>query len=358
MEKSIMWNHIYEETSKLKALLVNTQIQALLKECDITKINKLIFVASGTSLNIAIIAKRFYQELAQVEVNTYTPFDFVGNSKALNNIDKESTLVVAISQTGTSSGTINSITYAKKLGFKVLSITERSDTPAEQLGDYYLNFLCDLEDCNAKTKGFCNSLTLLELLALQIAKEKKTITDVTFQAYMEEIKASIEDIPTTIENTKSWIEKNKDWSTINHFLVIGNGTNYGVAMEGMLKILETLCVPASICELGEFSHGFHRTITHNSNVITILTEEPGQEDMMRANEYLKEKTGKLLIINATKKGIDEEHYINVAYRPFTASSLNISVVFQVIAVALPEIIGRDPNCPMNEDFTKIMNTRV
>ena len=358
MKKSIMWNHIYEETNKLKALLASTQVEELLKVCDVTKINKMIFVASGSSFNIITVAKKFYEELAQIDVRSYTPFDFIGNSKIIESFDRAATLVVAISQTGTSSGTINSISYAKELGFKVLSITERKNTPAQKMGNYYLNFLCDLEDCNAKTKGYCNSLTLLEILAIQIGKEKGLITEETFQAYMDEIKASIDDIPTTIKNTERWIEEHKNWSTINHFLVIGNGINYGSAVEGMLKILETLCIPASVCELGEFSHGFHRTITHNSNIITIFTEEHGHNDMKKTGEYLKEKSGKLLIINATTEQVEDKNYINVAYRPLTASALNIAVVFQVIATALPEVIGHDPNYPTNEDFTKIVSTRV
>ncbi|MBU3188260.1 SIS domain-containing protein [Clostridium bowmanii] len=358
MKKSIMWNHIYEETNKLKTLLASTQVEKFLEIYDTKAIKKMIFVASGSSLNIATVAKKFYGDLAQIDVSTYTPSEFIFNSKMLDSFNKETTLVVAISQTGTSSGTINSISCAKELGYKVLSITERRNTPAQEMSDYYLNFLSDLEDCNAKTKGFSNSLTLLEILAIQIAKEKAVITDETFKAYMDEIKASIDDIPSTIENTEKWLHEHKDWSAINHLLVIGNGTNYGVAVEGMLKILETLCIPASICELGEFSHGFHRTITNNSNVITIFTDEPGKDNMKRTNEYLIKKAGKLLVINATKEVIKGDNYINVVYRPLTASSLNISVVFQVIATALPEIIGHDPNYPMNEDYTKIVGTRV
>lgn len=353
-----MWSHIYEETSKLKTLLESRQVEELLKVCDTKKINKIIFVASGSSLNISTTAKRFYEELAQIEVMSYTPFDFLGNSKIIENFNRDKTLVVAISQTGTSSGTLKSISYAKELGFKVLSITERRNTPVEEMGDYNLNFLCDLEDCNAKSKGFSNSLTLLELLAIHIGKEKAVITEDTFHAYINEIKASIDDIPATIENTKKWIKEHKDWSVINHFLVIGNGTNYGIAVEGMLKLLETLCIPASVCELGEFSHGFHRTINHNSNVITIFTEEFGHNDMKKTNEYLMNKVGKLLIINATKEFINDDNVINVVYRPLTASSLNIAIVFQILAVALPEVIGHDPNYPMNEDFTKIISTRV
>lgn len=352
-----MWDHISESQDKLNDLLSSNQITDFLHSFNVQKLKRVVFVASGSSLNVSLIAKRFYEELAQIEVQAYTPFDFMGNSKIMTTFNRDETLLIAISQTGTSSGTVQAIKHAKELGFTVLSLTERTNTPVEKLGDFYLNFLCGIEPCNAKTKGVSNSLYLLVLLAVHFGKEKSVISTSIFQNYLDEMKASIEDIPVTIATTEKWIEEHKDWSTIQHFLIIGNGTNYGTAIEGMLKVMETLYVPASVCELGEFSHGFHRTINHNSNVITIYTEEYGQDVMKKTNDYLKEKVKRLLVLNATSQTDSSDHVINIEYRPLTASCLNISVALQVLATALPEIIGYDPNSPVNEDFTKIVNTR-
>jgi glucoselysine-6-phosphate deglycase len=352
-----MWDHIYEQSDRLKDLLASGQVEEFVNAYDVKALRRIIFVASGSSLNITLVAKRFYEQLAGVEVSALTPFDFVNNSM-IKTFDRETTLVVAISQTGTSRGTVESITYGKELGFTVLSLSERRDTPVQQLGDHYLNFLCGLEPCNAKTKGVSNSLTLLMLLAFVIGREKGVLAAEDYQAYLDEVAASIEDVPATIENTKKWIENHKDWCTIQHFYVVGYGTNYGTAVEGMLKIMETLCVPASVCELGEFSHGFHRTISHNSNLITILTEEPGQDEMAKTNEFLMNTAGRLLVVNATRGALDEDLAISVPHRPLTASCLNINVVLQVLAAELPLIIGQDPNRPMNEELTRIVSTRV
>lgn len=353
-----MWDHIYEEKNKLEELLSSSQISNFMKEYRSDKLKRVLFVASGSSLNITLVAKRFYEELAHVEVTTYTPFDFTGNSPILQHLDQKTTLVVAISQTGTSSGTIDAINHAKSLGFTVLSLTERRDTPVEQQGHYYMNFLSGYEPCNAKTKGVSSSLTLLILLALEIGKAKSILSKELYQSYMNEIAASIDDIPTTIERAKAWVESHPEWSAIQHFYVVGNGTNYGVAVEAMLKMMETLCIPASVCELGEFSHGFHRTIGPNSNVMTIQTEETGYDIMAKTNDFLAERIGKLLIVNATSGERKEDYVINIPYRPLTASCILINIVFQVIATALPEMNGDDPNQPMNEELTKIVHTRV
>ena len=54
--------------------------------------------------------------------------------------------------------------------------------------------------------------------------------------------------------------------------VIGNGMHFGTAMEGQLKMMETQCIPSMFNDLGEFSHGMHRALTIDSNVILINTE--------------------------------------------------------------------------------------
>lgn len=357
MQKSIMWKYIYEEEETLQALLESRQVEEFGKACNLSEINRIIFVASGSSLNIAKTSARLFEKAADVEVKLTTPYQLMDHEESLRG-DRARTLVIAVSQTGTSSGTIRAIKAVKEQGFRVLTITERRETPIHKLGDYYLNFLCGLEDCNAKTKGYSNSLVLLWLIALEIGKAKAILSPGDYKEYMDEIRSSIQDIPVTIHNTLEWLDAHRDWSTIRHFLVVGYGMNQGTAEEGMLKLMETLCIPASVSDVGEFSHGIHRVISNDSNVITLLTEEYGYEDMIKINEYLSGVSGRLLVIDASSKGTEDKERIKVGYRPLTASALNIAVVFQVMAVYLPEVIGHDPNVPSNEELTRLLTVRV
>ncbi len=357
MDKSIMWHHIAQETEVLPKLLADNQVKQLAGKCDLKKLRKLIFVASGSSLNVASVAEAAFAGLANVEVVLKTPFNFLADPALLAGSRPEETLVIAISQTGTSSGTIQAIHQAKTAGHKVLTMTEQVGTPVHTEGDYYLNFLCGPENCNAKTKGYSSSLVLLWLLALEIGCSKGIVNEIVYQEFRQEIADSISDIPETINHTLQWLETHKDWAAMEYFLVVGNGINYGTAEEGMLKLLETLCIPAYICETGEFSHGFHRTLNSRSNVILLLTEEYGNEDIKKAIGYLKPKIRRLLVIDASRHPVPDVDNIPVTYRFYTASALNIAVVFQVMAVALPEILGYDPNEPVNEDFTKLVGTR-
>lgn len=354
--ENIMWKHIYEQMETLKELLYSGQIVEFSKNFPVDQLEKIVFVAFGSSNNCAFATKNFFEELTGIETFVYTPFDFIGENP-LKRLNAQHTLVVGISQTGTSSGTAQSLQLAKKAGFPVLSITERRRTPVAEIGDYYLNFLSGEEPCNAKTKGVTHSIVLLLLLAIRIGREKGTIRNEQFSKYMDEIEESIADIPITIDRTKKWLENNEEWSNIENFLVIGYGRNYPIALEGQLKLIETLCVPGSICELGEFSHGFHRAVGPNMNVITLQTEGFGKEIMTITNEYLKLKAAKMLSICALENCPKDENTIVVPYRKLTSSCINLAVVFQVLAAGLPELKGVDPNAPKNEDYPKLVGTR-
>lgn len=356
MGRSIMWDYIDESPLRLRELVTSNQIDQFIDSCDVGSVQKIIFVASGSSLNIGIVTKKLFETYANIIVETLTPSEFMDKTKIETNEVKK-TLVIAISQTGTSTGTVEAAKYAKNLNYPVLTISEREYTPIQKTGDYYLNFLCGLEDCNAKTKGYNSSLVLLQLLAMKMAKARKCINEEVYKKFEQEIERSIQTIPNTVASTLEWLRSNKHWATMQHFLMIGYGTNYGTAIEGMLKVLETMCIPASICEIGEFSHGFHRTIDSTSNIIMIQTDEYGFDQTEVTIPYLRQNAHRLLVVSAT----NQRNYnadIVVEHHPITCSALNLAVVFQVISVYLPEVIGLNPNRESNDDYTNLVNTRV
>lgn len=356
MEKSVMWEYIEDIPASIAYLLDSGQVDAFLDQYPYRQLKTIILIGSGSSYNAAAVARRLLEEKAGITTAVYTPSNYT--EAALKKHNPEETLVIGISQTGTSTGVLEAVRFVKESGYAVLTLTERKDTPIEAAGDYYLNFLSGLEDCNAKTKGYINSLILLQLLAMKLARRKGAVTKTEYEQFINEIEASKNNVPETIKTTVNWLEQHRDWAAMSHFLVIGSGTDEGTANEGMLKVLETLCIPASVCELGEFSHGFHRTITSASNVILIQTEEMDMELAGKTADYLNGKASRLLVIHAGREKKENPNTIHVDYQKYTESSINIAVVFQVMAAYLPEVIGYDPNRPSNNDYTSLVNTRV
>lgn len=355
MKKTIMWQYLEEIPEKAMQLIDSDQIKQFLAKFNTTDLSRILFIGSGSSKNIALVSQSLFEKEAKIPTEVYTPTQFI--DKNLELYEANSVLVIAISQTGTSSGTVQSIEYAKNHGLPVLSITERPNTPVHLSGDHYLNFQCDLEDTNAKTKGYINSLILLKLLAIEMAQVRGTISNKNYDSFYQELKLSVREIPDTIQKTIFWLENNKHWVQVNNLLAIGYGTNYGSAIEGSLKLLETLGVVGCACELGEFSHGYHRTLSASSAIISIQTEEIGKSDAIITNNYISNVTNKLLIINSSDYNYSSDKTINVSNRQYSLSAINIAVVFQVMAAFLPEVIGYDPNRKLHDELTEVLKIR-
>ena len=126
---------------------------------------------------------------------------------------------------------LNGLLKAKSLGYKTLTLTERSETSIRYTGDYYLNFICGLEACNAKTKGYRASLLLLHLIAIEIAKRSEKINELTYQTIRNELVEIVKKIPDVVEQTNTWVENNKHWSKAESLIVMGHASKHGTAIE-------------------------------------------------------------------------------------------------------------------------------
>lgn len=272
--------------------------------------------------------------------------------------DREETLIVAISQTGTSRGTIEAIEHAKKLGYKVLTITDVIDTPVANLGDYYLNIGCGEENSNAKTKGVCCTLVLLEIFAIELGLLKGALSQEKYKAINKEIDLSIKEIDGVIDKTVDWIKNCEFGTNVKDICFLGYGKNDGTILEGMLKLIETMCIPATSTDIEEFSHGLHRYISKDSHLVIVNTGGIGGNEAIRTYDYFKTKINNCLLINGAEPIIDDKQVINISEKKYTQSALCIMLIFHILSVAIPEKNGLDPNADSNDEYTKFIKTRV
>ena len=129
--------------------------QACLKPC-----------SQGVHPRLSWICSPYFNNVSGVRAYAYTPENLFSVGSALLLEDRKSTLVVGISQTGTSSGVLSALSKAIKEGFGSLAITATVPSPIEKMSDNVLNLMCGEEDSNAKTKGYSATLTVLLLLSL------------------------------------------------------------------------------------------------------------------------------------------------------------------------------------------------
>jgi len=356
--RSVMWEYISESHLRLLDLIESKNVIDVISTIPLESIKNLVFIASGSSNNICKASKIFIEENTRMNVSIYLPFEFENDKRLMQRLSIENSLVIGISQTGTSSGVLNCLIKAKSLGYKILTLTERADTPIRYQGDYYLNFECGLEACNAKTKGYSASLLLLHLIGLEIGKQTQKINNDRYEFIRDQLKELVALIPDVVEQTKNWVERNKYWADAKSLLVMGHSSNFGTAIEGALKVSETLCIPAISTDVDEYTHGYHRILFNDSYIIAIESEGYGKDTMHKTFDYIRTITPNRLLISSQKRDESLKDVIWVKETEHISSVHLAVIVFQTLAVALPELLGNDPNVDRHEDYLVSLKTRV
>lgn len=354
MVKSVMWDYMYEEKGLLSSLLRNSNVKSTISQ--LNEIGALYIVAHGSSYNAAHAAAPFIMRQAGIRVYVYTPSAFRYNALALPLENLSNTLVLGISQTGTSRGVLEALDYANDLGFKLIGITNEKDSPITQKSHLTFYLECGEEDSNAKTKGYSATILTLLIFGLEIAALRGRITPAEKAAQYSELQKQIDEIDSVIENTVAWCTKNDYGKNIDNIYMVGNGMNFATAMEGQLKIMETYCIPTMFNDIEEFSHGMHRSLNQKSHVV-LLNAKVDCDLMDKTLAYLKSKAIDVLMVNAQSPKKDDA-VINISSYADTSSIFLMTAAIQAVSVCIPEANGLDPNRPANNDYTDCVETRV
>ncbi|MGB4588059.1 MAG: SIS domain-containing protein [Clostridiaceae bacterium] len=354
---SIMWKYIAQEKEVLNRLLVSNEIDRVLSN-GVMDIQAVYFVSHGSSFNAATVVSEFMAHNAGVRVYANTPDNFIYNGSTLELENRDSTIVIAISQTGTSRGTLEAVKKAKDNGFRILGLTDVAGSPLEMMSDFVISVGCGEEDSNAKTKGYSATLMQLMLLSVKLGRNKGCITAENYTDILQELQASVEAIPQTQALVEAWCERTNFGKGIEDLYVLGYGMNFGTALEGQLKLMETMCMPTMFDNIEEFSHGMHRAIHRSSTVMLIDTPHKLSEVAENSFRYLKQKTDRVVLLNVTGKAMEDSCVINLPYFRHTESVLLTTLAIQIISVFVPELNGKDPNADSNNNYTEFVRTRI
>ena len=223
-------------------------------------------VACGSSCNAAHCARYYMREYLGVEVKVITPFTF---NHYEHDMDKDD-FVVCISQSGCSTNTVESLRLCKKLGVPAIGLTGYG------LGEEKLDFV---------SKGVFTLMVFLMLFALYAARAQGRINNEQVETEKAQMLLGIDNYEEQIRNFPAYFEANKQkLLSMERVYVIGAGANYGTALEGAVKIGETVHIVAVGYEVDEAIHGPQIQLTPNYNFIFI---DPGDETAPRIQQSYK-----------------------------------------------------------------------
>jgi glucosamine--fructose-6-phosphate aminotransferase (isomerizing) len=170
------------------------------------------------------------------------------------NLDSK-TLIITVSQSGETADTLAALEEAKKKGAKSISVCNVIESSIPRKSDVVVYTHAGPEIGVASTKAFTTQLCILACITLELARIKDQIN----QQDLTRLIGDLVSLPVLIEKTldlDEHIQKiAKKYMNVNHFLYLGRGTAFPIALEGALKLKEISYIHAEGYMGGELKHG-------------------------------------------------------------------------------------------------------
>lgn len=256
------------------------------------KANRIIIIACGTSWHAGLVAEYIIEELCRIPVEVEYASEFRYRNPVVNKGD----VILAISQSGETADTLVAIEKAKEQGaliFGVLNVVGSSIARISHAGAYTH---AGPEIGVASTKAFTAQLVVLTMIALKIAKEKKSISQERFMHLMGELNQVPGKVERILKDT-SLIEK----IALKHaaaasFLFLGRGYNFPVALEGALKLKEISYIHAEGYPAAEMKHGPIALVDDQLPVLFVATKDAYHEKVVSNMQEINARKGRLIAV--------------------------------------------------------------
>lgn len=236
----------------------------------------------------------------------------------------EDSLVVAVSQSGTTTDTNRTVDLIRERGAKVLAIVNRRNSDLVYKADavLYTSDGRDVEMSVASTKAFYAQVTAGYLLTLALAQLYGTLTDAALREHLQ----SLEQLPVLIGKVlqdHSHIQSVAEQYAVRHrhWAVVGNGANRVAADEIRIKLSE-LCYKAIACDYTEDK----KHIDLSSEPLILLCaaglSSSNMQDVVKEAAIFKAHKAKPLVITTEGETRFEPYAAAVMFVPRGAGPLS------------------------------------
>jgi len=309
------------------------------------KIETIHIVACGTSYYSGLVGKYIIEKITKIPVfvELASEFRYYGAKK-------ETSLVIAITQSGETADTLGALKEAKNSGCKTLVVTNVIGSTATRIADGYILTQSGPEIGVAATKTFTSQILILFLIALKTGSNINTISPDELYNYIKELKdlsRQIREILENIDQIKDIAKKIKDAQSI---FFIGRGVNYPLSLEGALKLKEISYIHAEGFAAGELKHGPFALLTKKTPVIAITTKNQTYDKIIANIGEIKARGPKVIAIAEKNDEEIEKHADFVIRFPSNkkiTSCIPISIILQLISYYVADLKGCNIDKPRN-----------
>lgn len=354
--ETFMLKEMHEQPRVLRGLLdkhLTAAGKVVLPELNMSEerirsLDRVMIVSCGTAYYAAMYGRLLIEQYTTIAVETDLGSEFRYRSPKID----PDTLVIAVSQSGETADTLESVRMAKDVGCQIMAVCNVPQTNLVREADHVLYTCAGQEKAVASTKAFTAQLMAFILFTLHIAKVRGDISDEDEKTFLDKLRDLPNDMHYVLGREKQIAPIAEKHCEGPSALYLGRRFNYPIALEGALKNKEISYQHAEGYAAGEMKHGPIALINHYLPVVCICTDTEDQvvEKMITNAEEVKSRSGRIIALvsdgDTRMNGIAED-IIPVPHTLEALSPLVNVAALQMLAYHAAKARGTDIDQPRN-----------
>jgi glucosamine--fructose-6-phosphate aminotransferase (isomerizing) len=315
-------------------------------EATAQRLTRVVLVGMGTSKHAAMVGRHYIERFARLPAEVDNASEFRYREPVLD----DRTLVVSVAQSGETVDTLAAMDEASRAGCPQVTLCNTPGAQSTRVADATLLMRAGPEIAVASTKTMATSMLLLHALALRLGRLRGVLPP---EVEAQQVAAALH-LPAAmsemIERSEQLDRVADRYAHAEHFLFLGRGLGYPMALEGALKLKEVSYIHAEGYAAGEMKHGPIALINEEMPTVAIAPRDD-VFDKMRSNiEQVRARKGEVIaIVNDGDHSLDHlaTDVISLpAVDPLLSPFVTI-IPMQLLAYGIAVRRGTDVDQPRN-----------
>ncbi|GAB4280104.1 MAG: glutamine--fructose-6-phosphate transaminase (isomerizing) [Coriobacteriia bacterium] len=315
---------------------------------EVSSMDRLQFVACGTSYHAALIGKYLIEKWARIPVSVAVSSEF----RYTDPIVDDQTLVVAISQSGETTDTMAAVREAQSRGARVVAIANVVGSSITREADGVIYTHAGPEIGVAATKTFTAQIAAVYVLALHLAQANGGLSALEAAEIWAELELVPDIVQRILDDTEA-VDACAEAYVHDRYhssLFLGRGIGLPVAMEGALKLKEISYIHAEAYPAGEMKHGPIALVTNDVPVVVVATQSDTYDKVVSNIQEVKARGADVIAVATEGDDNITRHADHVLYVPKTSpdlSAIPAVIPLQLLAYRIAKLRGCNVDQPRN-----------
>jgi glutamine---fructose-6-phosphate transaminase (isomerizing) len=309
-------------------------------------IERVYFIACGTSYHAALAGRHWMEQLARVPAQCELASEVRYREPVFTSKD----LVVAVSQSGETADTLAALKTAREQGARILALANVVDSAIPRAAHGALYTHAGPEIGVASTKCFTTQLAAMLMLSVYVGRRRGSLSADKAREVLQALVELPNEMRSALERKDSVWEVARRWQHADHMLFLGRGLGFPIALEGALKLKEISYAHAEGYAAGEMKHGPIALIDENMPVVVVMPHDAHYEKTLGNVQEVRARDGRVIAI--ATDGDEEakklaEHVLYVPKVPDAVIPLVTVLPLQLLAYYIADLKGTDVDQPRN-----------